>query len=227
MKDYCPNKSNKHIKAEFDELVKAVEAAGYDDSIAYLIWHKTEGEGLGNHPGLADSDSFTEILETVGGNRQDAIISLANDLLSDKQINNISSKSYTVYQGYEEEDDRHYNYWTTDKKEASNYGPNIRKATISTKGFLNYYTDEKAGEIRREFQQLTGKRFDILDNSEEGLKTQQEFFEFVENKGYKGISFIATDDQEDNRYLVSFGVSTLLQQEHNSTVQIKKNARTL
>ena len=43
MKDYCPNKSNKHIKAEFDELVKAVEAAGYDDSVAYLIWHKTEG----------------------------------------------------------------------------------------------------------------------------------------------------------------------------------------
>jgi hypothetical protein len=88
MSVFCPNKNNKHIKAEFDELVEAVKAAGHDDAVAYLIWHKTEGEGLGNHPGLTDSDEFKNALESVNGDRKTAIMSLANTLLS--KDNNVS-----------------------------------------------------------------------------------------------------------------------------------------
>jgi hypothetical protein len=50
MEAFCPNLNDKNIKAEFEELKSAL-----GEDLAYLLWHRTEGEGLGNHPGLADS----------------------------------------------------------------------------------------------------------------------------------------------------------------------------
>ena len=84
MQPFCPNLNDKNIKAEFDELVNVL---GEDE--AYLVWHKSDGEGLGNHPGLADSDDFKKYLELYGAGmyRQIAIIKAAQDLLKPKEIN--------------------------------------------------------------------------------------------------------------------------------------------
>ena len=57
MQAFCPNLNNKNIKKEFEELVDAL-----GEDLAYYIWDKTEGEGLGNHPGLSDSSEFAEAL---------------------------------------------------------------------------------------------------------------------------------------------------------------------
>jgi len=69
MQAFCPNLGDRKIKAEFEELKAAV---GGED-LAYLLWHRTEGEGLGNHPGQADSENFTRILNSVNGDRIEAI----------------------------------------------------------------------------------------------------------------------------------------------------------
>lgn len=41
MNAFCPNLSNKNIKAEFEELV---DVFGEDE--AYFLWNETEGNGL-------------------------------------------------------------------------------------------------------------------------------------------------------------------------------------
>lgn len=84
MQPFCPNLNDKNIKAEFDELVNVLGEDG-----AYLVWHRSDGEGLGNHPGLADSDDFKKYLELYGAGmyRQIAIIKAAQDLLKPKEIN--------------------------------------------------------------------------------------------------------------------------------------------
>ena len=56
MKDYCPNKNNKHIKAEFDELVKAVEAAGYGASLK----GKEKTASSGDAPAWADAEALKD-----------------------------------------------------------------------------------------------------------------------------------------------------------------------
>ena len=93
MQTFCPNLNNKNVKAEFDELV---EVLGED--MAYLVWQKSEGEGLGNHPGLADSEEFKQYLEQYGGGmyRSTAIIKAAQELLyssEDKQDNTPDNSS--------------------------------------------------------------------------------------------------------------------------------------
>ena len=76
MRAFCPNLNNKHIKAEFEELKDAV-----GEDLAYLLWHRSEGEGLGNHPGQADSEEFKAILEANNGNRKDALLEAARNVL--------------------------------------------------------------------------------------------------------------------------------------------------
>ena len=76
MQAFCPNLNNKNIKAEFEELK---EALGED--LAYLAWHRSEGEGLGNHPGQADSEAFKAVLEAQQGNRKEAIKKAARELI--------------------------------------------------------------------------------------------------------------------------------------------------
>lgn len=76
MQAFCPNLNNKNIKAEFEELVDAL-----GEDLAYLTWHRSEGEGLGNHPGLADSEAFQAFLDGVDGNRPQAIKNAARELL--------------------------------------------------------------------------------------------------------------------------------------------------
>ena len=77
MQAFCPNLNNKHIKAEFEELKSAL-----GEDLAYLVWHRTEGEGLGNHPGLADSDVFKSALEQYNGDRKKTIFALSREALT-------------------------------------------------------------------------------------------------------------------------------------------------
>lgn len=81
MQVFCPNLSNKNIKAEFEELISAV-----GEDLAYLLWHRLEGEGLGNHPGLSDSDSFKNQLQNTNGDRIQAIKNISAALLNNRTI---------------------------------------------------------------------------------------------------------------------------------------------
>lgn len=80
MQTFCPNLNNKNIKAEFEELKNVL-----GEDIAYLLWHKTEGEGLGNHPGLSDSEEFQTALNQNEGDRSATIQSLAQQILQNSE----------------------------------------------------------------------------------------------------------------------------------------------
>ena len=98
MEAFCPNLNNKNIKAEFEELKSAL-----GEDLAYLLWHRTEGEGLGNHPGLADSAQFANLVSETGS-RKLALKRAANQILN-KQFNkedaNVSINSITISQNIE------------------------------------------------------------------------------------------------------------------------------
>lgn len=80
MQAFCPNLNNKNIKAEFEELVDAV-----GEDLAYLAWHRSEGEGLGNHPGLADSEAFKTLLTTKANDRKAALKQAVRELIIGSQ----------------------------------------------------------------------------------------------------------------------------------------------
>ena len=122
----------------------------------------------------------------------------------DEQVT-LSPESYIidVYQGYNGVlDNREFNYFTLDEKEAQNYGTTVRKVSLDTTGFLkafsNYdlYRDEE-----KKFTEFTGKVFDVLDNSPQGLEIQNEFFRFLKAKGYGGLDLTGWSDSQ---YVVSF-----------------------
>lgn len=81
MQAFCPNLNNKNIKKEFEELVDAL-----GEDLAYYIWDKTEGEGLGNHPGLSDSSEFTEALSQNDGDRKATISKLSSEIILQKKV---------------------------------------------------------------------------------------------------------------------------------------------
>lgn len=121
----------------------------------------------------------------------------------------------TVYQGFNKSaDNRKFNYFTSNADEAKDYGTSVRKVTVDTTDFVAAYSEEEY-KLRDEFKKKTGKTFDILDNSTEGLKVQNEYFEFLESKGFKGWDALSTKEgATDNKYLVTFGSSlNLLQQQ--------------
>ena len=76
MQAFCPNLNNKNIKKEFEELVDAL-----GEDLAYYIWDKTEGEGLGNHPSLSDSVEFQNALNNYKS-RKEAIYQLSKQIIS-------------------------------------------------------------------------------------------------------------------------------------------------
>ena len=119
------------------------------------------------------------------------------------------TKQFVVYQGRKSnKDGRKFNYYTIDKNEASRYGNNLESKTIDTTGMLSYFSNEYT-KLSQEFYEKTGKRFDILDNSKEGLQTQNEFFEFVQSEGYTGFESLSEHphlgkDFIENPYIVEF-----------------------
>lgn len=224
---FCPNFSNKQVKKEFDELVNIFEELypGEGENVAYLLWDKTKGEGLGlpQANGLSDREN-----------------DIRKQLIIQKSIKIINSdNSFVFYQGRKQKtrDNRKYNYWTANAEEAKSYGPNVISRRIHTDNFLRKYkpveqedgtikfeySDEYA-QINKEFKEKYGYKdgFDILDNSEEGLQKQNQFFELVESKGYRGYREYE-ESVEDNQYVVTFGsvgrrIKTISFQELNENV---------
>ena len=118
-----------------------------------------------------------------------------------------------MYQGYNNLDEREANYFTLSKKEALNYGQNVRVVMIELHNPLlkrsdDYYT------LQNEFREIDKdhKWGDILDNSTEGIKRQQRFFDFLEKKGYDGITYIHQGcffyPSSDSQYVVCFRKKT-------------------
>lgn len=224
---FCPNFSNKRVKEEFDELVNIFEELypGEGENVAYLLWDKTKGEGLG----LPQANGLS--------NRENDI---RKQLIVQKSIKIINGdNTFVFYQGRKQKnrDNRRYNYWTANAEEAKSYGPNVISRRIHTDNFLRKYkpveqedgtikfeySDEYA-QINEEFKEKYGYKygFDILDNSEEGLQKQNQFFELVESKGYRGYREYE-ESVEDNQYVVTFGgvgsrIKTISFQELNENV---------
>lgn len=214
----CPNLKNPDVAREFNELKEATSEAA-----AYRIWSLNNGNGIDKAPNGAESKLFQDLLDYHKNDRKKAIRAKAS-LFSASFLRQFGDwvsgdEILTVYQGTDKQefDDRKYNYWTIDEKEAkNNYGPTVRKRVINTKGFLNKVElvfeengpelnwSEEYKQIHEEFRQKTGKFFDILDNRPEGLAVQEEFFKFVESKGYLGYREY-NQDAIDNQYVVTFG----------------------
>lgn len=131
-----------------------------------------------------------------------------------------SSKNIVeVYQGKRAiEDDRKINYYALTESEAKDYG-NVKKYSIDLTGFLfrniNGKDNNEYWNLIDEFNSKTGKYFDILDNTKKGIQVQNEFFNFLEEKGYKGFSTYSIEDIKkiqssedvenyDNKYVISF-----------------------
>jgi len=134
---------------------------------------------------------------------------------------NIESNKVRVYQGRKSPkfENRTFQYYTADINEAKDYGTYVNSLEVDLTDFL---IRENEGEktyqnLRTEFKKITNKDFDILDNSNEGLKTQSEFFEFLKNKGYKGLAFYSVEtfkeieklgnksgEKYDSQYIVVF-----------------------
>lgn len=64
----CPNKANKQVKREFDEL-KSI----FGESKAYFLWNKNGGYGLEKASNGADSKLFSDLIQRCNGNREVAI----------------------------------------------------------------------------------------------------------------------------------------------------------
>lgn len=131
---------------------------------------------------------------------------------------------FRLFQGrHGKKDKRRYNYYTIEKAEAEYYGPIVEEIELPLDGFLRKYIgylpsmnfesikiNPEYKALTEEFKTLTGKLFDILSNGPKGIEMQNEFFAFLESKGYKGYTELvegAEYIQEDNRYVVTFGTS--------------------
>jgi len=105
-----------------------------------------------------------------------------------------------LYQGYNTFQNRVFNYFTFNKEEAKEYGKNVRSIVLDLKDFLKANSEEYLN-LKKEDYRITGKIFDILDNSKEGLEKQEQFFEYLKSKGYKGLDYSMF---EDSQYVVTF-----------------------
>jgi hypothetical protein len=124
------------------------------------------------------------------------------DMVMDSKVSPVMPAASTVrqvYQGYNTLEDREFNYFTADAKEAADYGKNVRNLSLDTADFLKA-SDPKYRTLVTEFNK-TGKTFDILNNTKEGLAIQADFFRFLKNKGYKGLDML---DGVDSKYAISF-----------------------
>jgi hypothetical protein len=115
-----------------------------------------------------------------------------------------------VFQGFNKLDERKINYYTVSEQEAKDYGKNVRSVIIDTNKLLKRNSDEFYSLVNEDYKN-TNVIFDILDNSEEGLKKQEQFFNFLISRGYKGIDFTM---YSDSQYIVTFD---------NAEVKLKKD----
>jgi hypothetical protein len=159
-----------------------------------------------SEPIIPYSDKYYQIKTESAKYKVDTNPELRNNLY--KELGFVEA-----FQGYNESvDERPVNYFTLNSKEAQGYGSKLRTSYINTLDYLkgtptdsdDYY------KLVDEYQSQTGYRFDILDNSPEGLKKQQGFFEFLISRGYKGLDKTGYMDSE---YVVSFDNTTLFNQE--------------
>lgn len=233
----CPNTKNPDVAREFNELVQATSEAA-----AYHIWSLNNGNAIDKAPNGAESKLFQTLLEHYNGDRVKAIQAKAKVYGSSfiKWFGDwTGNATYEVYQGrISEIDDRRYNYWSRYENDARWYGPNVRKVRIDPSGFLfkreqrwvefngerefGWGWSEEYEKVMAEFKEKTGHdHFDILDNSKEGLKKQNEFFEFLESKGYKGyaeINELELTEEHDNPYTVTFGDNGIIDPEVSKVV---------
>ena len=122
----------------------------------------------------------------------------------------------TVYQGYNVLDSRDINYYTIDKKEAANYGKNIRTVVIDIKSNLLDGTSNEYYNFVNQDQKLTNKRFDLLDNTKEGLIKQEQFFKFLKKQGYNGLDFTKFSDSQ---YVITFSNLEITSQQKQQALQ--------
>jgi len=117
-----------------------------------------------------------------------------------KPTKSTKPKGKKVYQGYNTLDNRGINYFTLDEEEAASYGQNVREVTVDTTDLIKA-DSELYGSIKLEDYRTTGVWFDILNNTPEGLAKQNQFFELIKEKGYKGID---SSMWIDSQYIVTF-----------------------
>lgn len=223
----CPNLKNPEVAREFNELKEATS-----EQAAYRIWSLNNGNAIDKAPNGAESKLFRDLLDLFEGDRKLAIQAKARTY-SKNFLNwfgdwtgHYDDNLILMYQGRKtyEVDGRKYNYWTIDESEArKNYGPYVRRRLVDTNRFLNrsYFAGraetnggsvyqqrketEEFKQLNAEFKQKYGYEngFDILDNSKEGLKKQEQFFQLLEEKGYLGYrEYDALSDE--NPYVVTF-----------------------
>jgi hypothetical protein len=159
-------------------------------------------KGLGQKDNIVSTNDYRMVftLRKVEGE------TLTNVINQEKFVSKPAIKSQPtqtnvkeVYQGYSTLENREFNYFTSNQAEAKDYGENVRQVKLDTTGFLKS-TDAEYRTLVDEFNK-SGKTFDILDNSKEGLAIQNDFFRFLKSKGYKGIDMLSGTD---SKYAVSF-----------------------
>ena len=154
-----------------------------------------------------DTDNY-EALKVMGINSPVELSPIKNEVpeifkyntqLANSIYNSLGYKE--MYQGYDVLDNREINYFTTNEEEARNYGGNLRSVLVNTKNLLKRDSEEYTNLLQEDYDK-TQTRFDILDNSEEGLQKQEQFFNFLKSKGYSGLD---STMYSDNKYIVTFG----------------------
>lgn len=122
-------------------------------------------------------------------------------------------KTFTFYQGRKgQKENRKYNYYTMSRTEAErDYGPIVEEKELSLEGYLRKHSEfdwtPEYIALEKEFRELGNPAFDILDNSKEGMKNQNNFFAFLESKGYKGYTELIEGKEnmyQENPYAVEF-----------------------
>lgn len=162
---------------------------------ATQLWYKTYSEEfLSKFGDWQSTESEVAALDENGEPAVEEVLRL------------IGPQSVVAFQGMSaSEDDRSINYYTLDPIEARSYGENVRVVHLNTDDYLNVRTHRREyNDMLKGFREQSGKNFDLLDNSAEGLATQQEFFNFLKEHNYKGLNYTG---YEDSRYLVGFARS--------------------
>ena len=73
MNAFCPNLSNKQVRAEFDELIKALGS----ENKAYYYWNANNGYNLDKSPDGDLSESYSQMIFATNGDRKAALKSSA------------------------------------------------------------------------------------------------------------------------------------------------------
>ena len=85
----------------------------------------------------------------------------------------------------------------------------------------NYNTNNQSTQDLDKFenqdQKLTNKRFDLLDNTKEGLIKQEQFFKFLKKQGYNGLDFTKFSDSQ---YVITFSNLEITPQQKQQALQL-------